>query len=162
MTFVEESVRYLRDQYLPRLRQAVGRLSETDLWWRPHAGTTSAGNLLLHVAGNVRQWILTGLGGEPDRRDRAAEFAADDGASGSELIQAVERTVLEACLVIEKQTDLDRPCTIQGFETTVRGAIYHVVEHLSWHAGQVVWIAKMRGGERHGIAFYDETKLNEP
>ena len=161
MTFVEESARYLRDVYLPRMRRAVETLPEGDLWWRPHEGVTSVGNLLLHLEGNVRQWIVCGLGGAPDARDRGAEFVAREGASRADLLQALERTVGEACSVIERQTDLDRAFDCQGIETRVLGAVYHVVEHFGWHTGQVVWIAKMRAGARHSIAFYDDAKLND-
>jgi len=160
MTFVEESARYLRDVYLPRMRRAVETLPESDLWWRPHEGITSVGNLLLHLEGNVRQWIVCGLGGAPDARDRGAEFAAREGAPKADLLRELERTVGEACAVIEAEADLDRAFDCQGIETTVLGAVYHVVEHFGWHTGQVVWIAKLRAGARHGIAFYDDAKLN--
>lgn len=77
-------------------------------------------------------------------------------------MDALARTVEEAAKVVEKETALDRTLRIQGFETSCRAAIYHVVEHLSWHTGQIVWIAKMRAGEAHGIAFYDDSKLDDP
>jgi uncharacterized damage-inducible protein DinB len=162
MRFLEQSVTYLRDTYLPRLRTAAGALREEDLWWRPHPAATSVGNLLLHLEGNVRQWILSGLGGAPERRRRSAEFAAEGGPSPAELLDALGRTVEEACRVIAAERDLERPLRIQGLETTAFQAIYHVVEHFSWHTGQVVWIAKMRAGPRHGIAFYDDARLNRP
>ncbi len=160
--FTKESARYLGEIYLPRLRKAVETLPERDLWWRPHGGATSVGNLLLHLEGNIRQWILSSLGGVPDRRRRAEEFARREGGTKEEILAALARTIEEAAKVIGKQTGLDRRLVIQGSETSVHSAIYHVVEHLSWHVGQIVWIAKMRAGEAHGIAFYDDRKLNEP
>jgi uncharacterized damage-inducible protein DinB len=160
--FVKESARQLREVYLPRMRRAVESLPEADLWWRPHGRTTSVGNLLLHLAGNVRQWIVHGLGGAPDRRRRSGEFTALEGGTRAELLAALEGTVAEACAVIERldEAALVAPRRIQGFETTGLSAVYHVVEHFSWHTGQVVWIAKMRAGEGHGIAFYDDAKLD--
>ncbi len=160
--FAKESARYLREVYLPRLRRAVETLPERDLWWRPHGASTTVGNLLLHLDGNIRQWILSGIGGRPDERHRAEEFARREGGTRAELMGAPARTVEDAAKVIEKETALDRTLRIQGSDTTCRGAIYHVVEHLSWHTGQIVWIAKMRAGEAHGIAFYDDAKLNRP
>lgn len=160
--FTRESARYLREVYLPRLRKAVDTLPETDLWWRPHEGETSVGNLLLHLEGNLRQWILGGLGGAEDRRRRSEEFARREGGTRAELMGALATTMTEAADVIGRQTDLERRLSIQGFATTPREAIYHVVEHLSWHTGQIVWIAKMRAGEAHGIAFYDDRKLERP
>ncbi|MCK6459471.1 MAG: DUF1572 domain-containing protein [Planctomycetes bacterium] len=160
--FTRESARYLRDVYLPRLRKALDTLPESDLWWRPHGKATSIGNLLLHLEGNIRQWILVGLGGAPDRRRRAEEFARRDGGTKAGIMDALAATLGEAARVVESQIELDRRLVIQGFETSPREAIYHVVEHLSWHTGQIVWIAKMRAGETHGIAFYDDRKLDEP
>lgn len=158
MAFIEESILYLRDTYLPRMRAAVEALDPKDTWWRPRDNVLSLGNILLHLEGNVRQWILSGLGGRADHRDRASEFAAREGADAAALLGPLEETVLAACDVIAGIEELDQPCTIQGFETTPFRAIYHVVEHFSWHTGQAVWIAKARGGK---IAFYDDARINE-
>lgn len=160
--FTRESARYLREVYLPRLRHALDTLPEEDLWWRPHGKATSVGNLLLHLERNIRQWILGGLGGAPDRRRRSEEFARREGGTKAELMGALAATIGEAAQVVENRIALDRSLTIQGFDTSPREAIYHVVEHLSWHTGQIVWIAKMRAGEGHGIAFYDDAKLERP
>lgn len=158
--FVRESVRQL-PVYVQRLRRALETLPEADLWWRPHDRTTSVGNLLLHLAGNVRQWIVSGLGGAPDLRRRSEEFAAREGGTRAEVLAALEAVVRDAAEVIAglDEEALAATTRIQGFETTGLGAVYHVVEHFSWHVGQIVWIAKMRAGEGHGIAFYDDAKL---
>jgi uncharacterized damage-inducible protein DinB len=152
----------LRDTYLPRLESALRELPPDDLWWRPHEGTTSAGNLLLHLEGNVRQWILAGLGGERDRRRRRMEFDARQGPGGPALLAALSDTVRAACRVIE-ELPAERwmePVVIQGFETDVLTAVLHVVEHFSWHAGQITGIAKQRAGAEHAIAFYDDAQLD--
>jgi len=159
MDFPRQSARYLREVYLPRLRTAVEALPEADLWWRPHSACTSAGHLLKHLEGNVRQWILAGLGGAPDARRRGTEFE-DGGGDREALLARLEATVRAACDVIERTGARDGPRTIQGFETTTQEAIYHVVEHFAWHTGQLVWMAKLRAGAAHGIAFYDDGKLN--
>jgi uncharacterized damage-inducible protein DinB len=169
-----QCIELLRDTYLPRLARALDELPPRDLWWRPHARATSAGNLLLHLRGNIRQWIVSGLGGAPDRRERDAEFAArgpepdakvhakdsaqDDARA---LLAALSATVDEACAVIAR-LDADAllaPVTIQGFDTNGLGALLHVTEHMSWHAGQVAWLAKLRAGEGHALAYYDDTAL---
>ena len=159
-----ESAVYLRDTYLPRLERALEVLPEGDLWWRPHEGVLSFGTVLLHLEGNVRQWILSGLGGAPDHRERAAEFAATgEGAPpAAELVSRLGATVRAAAEVIEALSDetLDASITIQGFETTGLAAVYHVVEHFSWHTGQAAWIAKARAGASHGLAYYDESAIN--
>ncbi len=147
--------------YWPRLQSAAATFSKADFWWRPHEGTNSAANLLLHLDGNIRQWILAGLGGAEDRRDRPSEFAAREGPAAKTIMEGLGATIAAAASIIAALPDerLAEPYTCQGFEMTVLAAIYHVVEHLSWHTGQVVWLAKLRGGDAHGIAFYDDSKL---
>lgn len=160
--FVAATVGRLRDEYLPRITKAVAGLPVADIWWRPHESTTSIGNLLLHLSGNVRQWICSGVGGASDERDRASEFAAGEGAGAGTLLTILGDTVGEACRVIEAldAEALAERRRIQGFETTVLEAVYHVLEHFGWHAGQITWIAKERLGDGHGIAFYDEDAIN--
>ncbi|MCB9898191.1 MAG: DUF1572 family protein [Planctomycetes bacterium] len=160
--FVAESVRYLRDVHLPRLRRAVETLPETDLWWRPHPGALAVGNVLLHLEGNVRQWLLSGVGTLDDARDRAGEFAAREGATGDELLQRLEATVRAAADIVGQldERDLLASYSIQGNDVTGLSAIYHVVEHFSWHVGQVVYVVKARAGAEHGLAFFDDAKVN--
>jgi uncharacterized damage-inducible protein DinB len=160
--FAAESIRLLRDTYVPRMERAVRELPAGDLWWRPHARCTSVGNLLLHLEGNVRQWIVSGLGGAADHRERAAEFAARDGADAGALLARLCATVDEACDVITglPPAGWATRVVIQGVPTTVLGAVFHVVEHFAWHTGQVTWIAKLRRGEEHAIAFYDDAALD--
>lgn len=159
--FRARSIHHLRDEYLPRIAAALEVLPRGDLWWRPHEGATSVGNLLLHLEGNVRQWILSGLDGAPDARVRAGEFAAREGATAGELLAALRATVDAACTVIGSRSaeELAAERTIQGFATTGLAAIYHVVEHFAWHTGQIAWIAKARAGVDHGLAYYDESRL---
>lgn len=162
--FVRTSAIYLRDTYLPRLAKALEALPAGALWSRPHGGTNSIGNLLLHLEGNVRQWILGGLRGDSDQRKRSAEFAAKEGASSDELLDRLRATVVEASRVIE---ELNGPAllatyTIQGFSVTGLEAVYHVVEHFSWHTGQITARAKECAGPAHGIAFYDDDALESP
>lgn len=160
--FLAESARFLRDVHGPRLERAARALGEGDLWWRPHPGALAVGTILLHLEGNLRQWILSGLGGLPDERDRAAEFAARGGAGVEELLGRLRETLAAASRVIEGLPPgrLTEPCRIQGQETDPLRAVLHVVEHFSWHTGQAVWIAKARGGPDHGIAFYDDAAVN--
>jgi len=118
-TFLAESARYLRDVYLARLERAAETLPGTDLWWQPHEGCPSFGNVLLHLEGNVRQWLVSGLGGAPDQRDRASEFATTDGA-GTDVLLADLRDTLDAAVAVLETLDeegLARNYRIQGFDT---------------------------------------------
>lgn len=151
--FNRRCVHHLREEFLPRIEKAARLLDEEDLWWKPNAECTSAGNLLLHLEGNVRQWILGGLADRQHRRDRSSEFDATGGSGVESLLSDLRTTVLEACAVIEELDEaalLERR-DIQVFEgVTGLAAVLHVVEHFSWHTGQVAWIAKLRTGDDLG------------
>ncbi len=161
--FLRETVIRLRQEYVPRIRTAIDGLTDEQVWWRPHPDTTSIGVLMRHLAGNVRQWILAGIDGQPDERERDTEFEGERHEDAAAVHARLEDTVRAACVVIdtmdpERLTDMYR---IQGIRTSVLGAIYHVLEHFGWHTGQIVWIAKLARGAGHGIAFYDERALHD-
>jgi uncharacterized damage-inducible protein DinB len=144
--FLKASRDYLVDEYLPKIRLAVLPLTDDDIWWRPVEGSNSIGNLILHLAGNTRQWIIGGVGGRSDSRDRDAEFAAHSGRDTAQLLDQLTTCFLEADAVLAgiDSSALDDPRMIQGATTTVFGAIYHVVEHVSMHTGQIIQLAKWR------------------
>ncbi len=151
-----EAVYRLQGYYLPWIEEALEAFDTETLWKRPNDAGNSVGNLLLHLNGNVRQWIQHGFRGDEDNRDRNAEFAASEGATPAELFAALKETVDEACEILLQQHDLARllePRTIQGLDTTGFSAIVHVVEHFSCHTGQIVWISKALSGK--DLRFYD-------
>jgi uncharacterized damage-inducible protein DinB len=160
--FLGDHAARLRGLYVDRIERAVAPLEEAHLWWRPHDGTTSIGILLRHLEGNIRQWLCSGLGGRTDRRTRAAEFASAERPAKSVLLDALRATAQEAAGVVEglDEAALLGTLRIQGIATTGYGAVAHVLEHMSWHTGQIVWIAKARLGPAHGISFYDDTALD--
>lgn len=121
-------------------------VSDADIWWRPVAGSNSIGNLLLHIEGNARQWLIGGVGQAPDHRDRDGEFAAQEGGGKLALLAQLTATFLEIDVMLARlsATQLDEPRVIQGTSTTVFDAIYHVVEHVSMHTGQIIQLAKWR------------------
>jgi len=155
--FLERSRYYLGLEYPAKLRVAVLAIPADKLWWRPHASCNSAGNLVLHLAGNVRQWVISGIGGAPDVRERDAEFAADGGMDAAALLEHLEKALSEVDAVLARlgPEALGEARRIQGRETTVLSALYHVVEHFSGHVGQVILLSKQYApGE---IRFYDDT-----
>lgn len=138
----------------PRVRAAVMGLSNDQIWWRPNDASNSIGNLLLHLNGNVRQWILQGIGGIENVRDRDADFSERGSIPLSDLVSALDRTLLEVDAVLQNLTseDLLRQHDIQVYPN-VRGmdAIYHVVEHFAMHYGQILYISKLLRGEDLGF-----------
>jgi uncharacterized damage-inducible protein DinB len=121
-------------------------LSQKEIWWRPHSTSNSVGNLVLHLDGNVRQWVISGMGGAPDRRQREKEFAERGPIPGGKLLAQLRATVGEACAVIAKLTprELARKRPIQRFRVTGLEALVHVTEHFAFHTGQIVLLTKMK------------------
>jgi uncharacterized damage-inducible protein DinB len=155
-SFIERSRHYLATEYRIKLRAAVESLPDGALWWRANEESNSVGNLLLHLAGNVRQWIVSGVGGAPDKRHRADEFSARAGADAATLLSALDAVLDDADAVLAKLTpaDLLATRTIQGRDLTVFDAVYHVVEHFSGHVGQIVLVAKLHAPG--AIRFYED------
>lgn len=144
--FTTEIKRRLFEESLVRLERCLNELSETDIWWRPNENSNSVGNLVLHLCGNARQWILTGLGGATDQRKRQAEFDERGPVSRAELIQKVQQLMSEINVVLDRLTpaDIERPIVVQGFNETGMSILIHVVEHFSYHVGQMAYIVKAR------------------
>jgi uncharacterized damage-inducible protein DinB len=138
----------LLKHHLPRIEACVGLLSEEQIWWRGNPRSNSVGNLLLHLAGNVRQWIISGLGGEPDRRQRDLEFSETGPVPRRHLLSRLERTVREACRVLGRlsEDDLARHYQIQRFRVTGYQAVTHVTEHFAHHSGQIIFATKLLAG----------------
>lgn len=154
LDFIEESRRYLCQEYPAKIHAAVGRLSPGDLWWRPGPRSNSIGNLLLHLTGNVRQWVVHGLGGRSDKRNRSREFASEGGWSATELLGQMDGTLAAVDEVLSglTWTQLAMNVEIQGLATTGFRALYHAVEHFSTHTGQILYIVKQRTDV--DLAFY--------
>lgn len=158
----------LLEDYFVKIAEAVDALDDEQVWRRPNESSNSVGNLLLHMSGNVRQWIVSGVGGAEDARDRASEFDARGSASKSELVELIKTTLDEAdavlakieseCAAANSDAPLQRLCRPQAYEVTVLDAIFHVVEHFSYHTGQIIFAAKWLAEGR--VSFYDDRRLN--
>ena len=155
--FVARSRYYLMDEYRTKLRRAVNALPADVIWQRANEGSNSVGNLLLHLAGNVGQWIVTGVGGAPDTRDRPAEFNTRGGASADELLGRLDSVLAEADAVLSSLSadTLAERRTIQGRDVSVMAAVYSAVQHFSTHLGQIIMIAKEQSPG--AIRFYDDS-----
>ena len=152
--FLCQSVDFLAGHYLPKIEQCVAALSEEDLWWRPNEASNSIGNLILHLSGNVRQWIVSGVGGKADTRKRQEEFDATGGMKKGEVVKLLQETVQDACDVLRSASPerlLERG-VIQGKDVQLFYAVYHAVEHFSMHTGQIIQMTKQRVGK--DLKFY--------
>jgi len=157
--FVQASSKKL-DQLLSRIRDCVNKLEPDEIWARGHENENAIGNLVLHLSGNVRQWIISGVGGAPDKRERDAEFAARGGMETAELLGRLESAVKESIVVIGRVTPerLTQHVVIQKYDLTVLDAIFHVVEHFAQHTGQIIFATKMLTGE--DLGFYKHLKAS--
>lgn len=153
--FIDQSRRFLLKEYLPKIERCLDELSDEDLWWRPNETSNSVGNLLLHLAGNVRQWIVHGVGGAHDVRQRQQEFDERTPLPAEALLAGLREALQEVDRVLADldPADLSQQHRIQGIEVTVFEAIYHVVEHFSTHVGQIVYVTKLRTGRN--LQFYE-------
>lgn len=144
--FTTEIKRRLFEESQTRLERCLNELSEEDIWWRPNENSNSVGNLVLHLCGNARQWILSGLGGALDHRKRQAEFDERGPIPRAELTLKVQQVMKEIDEVLDRLStqDLERPIQVQGFQETGLSILIHVVEHFSYHVGQMAYIVKAR------------------
>jgi uncharacterized damage-inducible protein DinB len=154
--FLEFSRRKLLEHYWPRLKASVEALTEEQVWWRPNEASNSIGNLILHLNGNVGQWLVDSFEEREDLRDRPAEFGAHGGMTAAALLERLGATMDEAARVLANLTedDLVARYEIQGYHVSGLEAVYQVVEHFGMHYGQIAYIAKSLSGR--DLGFYRE------
>jgi uncharacterized damage-inducible protein DinB len=152
-----------------RLREGASRIdtclsiiSRYELWQKPGQQLASIGNLVNHLCGNISQWVLKGLGGEEYVRHRNKEFTEVTGELPSNLADKLRECVDRACAVVAGLTepDLEREYTVQGYQETGVGILVHVVEHLSYHVGQITFYVKLIKGV--DIGYYRGVDLDIP
>lgn len=153
--FIDRAIDFLTGEYLPKIERCLEQLNDDQIWWRANEQSNSIGNLLLHLCGNARQWIVCGVGNEPDSRIREAEFARRDPLERAELLALLRCTLgdvetvlrnLDPARLLEKRT-------IQGSEVDILEAVFHVTEHFSMHTGQIIMLTKML--TQKDLRFYD-------
>jgi len=154
--FLEFSREKLLGQYWPRMRSCVESLTDEQIWWRPNNASNSVGNLLLHLNGNVHQWLVASFNRIEDARNRPAEFDAPEQLPGAQLIGQLDETLQQASAVLSRLTEADLlTCyDIQGYKVTGLQAVYQVVEHFGLHHGQILYITKMLRDQ--DLGFYRE------
>lgn len=143
---LEETRRRLFNESFPRLRQCLNTLTEQEIWTKPNANSNSVGNLSLHLCGNARQWIISGLGGAVDKRLRQKEFDEKGPIPTSQLIELINQLEHDIEEVLQKldPADLLKKRQVQTFQETGLSILVHVVEHFSYHVGQITYYVKLR------------------
>lgn len=144
----------------PRVANCLHELSEEQVWQRPNQASNSIGNLVLHLSGNITQYILSGLGGQKDERIREMEFTISGGLSKGELMGLLGDVVSESAGIIKQLSDeqLLKLYRVQGFELSGLGIVMHVVEHYSYHTGQIAYCTKQKTNQ--DLNFYANVDLD--
>ncbi len=139
------------DQCMTKIRHCLGQLSQRQVWWRPAEDMNAIGNLLLHLSGNVRQWLVAGVSGSEDTRDRPQEFAQREAIAKQELLAGLQATIDEAKQVLCSlgEAELLAPRRIQGFDLSAVGAIFDSVPHFKGHTQEIVCLTRMQLGEKY-------------
>jgi uncharacterized damage-inducible protein DinB len=155
--FLNYSAEKLR-QMAERIENCLSGLTEEQIWARAGDNQNAIGNLVLHLSGNVRQWIVSGIGGLPDTRRRDAEFAARGEESGPDLVARLKAAVEDAAGVLAGLSSerLSQRIVVQHYDVTILEAVYHVVEHFSGHTGQIIFATKVLTGK--DLGFYQHLR----
>lgn len=149
-----------------KIRHCFGQLSEDDVWWRPFEQHNALGNIVLHLCGNMRQWLINGVKGTPDVRNRPSEFGSRERIPKAELLAMLEATIDEADAVLASLLAHDagvdaallQPRRVQGFDINVQAAIQDAVPHLAGHTQEIIWITRLRRGVDYQFFWKPATK----
>jgi uncharacterized damage-inducible protein DinB len=157
---VGEVHRRLVEESIPRIKKCLAELNEEEVWYRPNSNSNSVGNLVLHLCGNVRQWLLSGMGGQPDRRERQAEFDEQGPLPTEQLVGMLDALGREVDMVLVGLTaeQILQPVDVQGFKENGVSVLVHVVEHFSYHTGQITYYTKWR--KDINMAYYGGLNLD--
>ncbi len=157
--FIKQSIKRL-NEYTPRIFACLDMLTEAEIWKKPNKNSNSIANLILHLCGNITQYILSALGDSKDLRERDLEFQTESGYTKLELLQKLHHVVSAAIKIIENTNEkkLLKIHAVQGFKLSGIGIILHVVEHYSYHTGQIVFYTKLVKDK--DLEFYANYDLN--
>lgn len=157
----KENTCYRLDESTRMIQIAFEKINEQQVWQRPNNSSNSLGNQILHLCGNMTQYVISSLGEQEDRRDRDAEFNARDGYTKEILTDKLQTTVNQVKEVIQNATEeqLLKKRHVQGFHFSGMGCVIHAVEHYSYHTGQIAfWVKELIN---QPLGFYDGLDLNE-
>jgi len=147
------------DGGLRKIEHCLRQLTEPQLSWRPAESMNSIGILTIHLCGNVRQWIVSGVGGSEDTRNRPQEFADPGLISKDEIAGRLDAVVTDAKDVLSRVTadDLMQSCRIQGFDVTKLQAVIESVAHFRGHSQEIVHLTRYQLGDSYQFAFVPGT-----
>lgn len=148
-------MRHTLSKGLHKIEHCASQLSDGQLWWRPRPEMNGIANLMLHLSGNIRQWVIAGVTQAKDTRNRPAEFNDRSNQAKAQVLATLKATVKEADDVLADLTaaKLIEPRRIQGFETTVLGAVLDAVPHFRGHVQEIIHMTRDQLGEKYKFDF---------
>jgi hypothetical protein len=152
--------RHRLSEAVKRIKHCLGQLNDEQIWWRPHDSMNSIANLILHLCGNVRQWIIAGVGSAADVRNRPGEFAERSRITKAELIRQLDEIAqhTDAVLARLSERELLQPRRIQGFEETALSAIFDSLTHFQGHTQEIVFLTRLQLGNAYQFAWVPATR----
>jgi hypothetical protein len=156
--FLDECRRTLNARY-ERIRHCLDQLDDAQLGWRPREAMNSVGNIVLHLCGNLRQWVVSAATGAPDARDRPAEFAQRGPFSRADLLRRLGEVVAEADAALAQLAEgqLLSPRRVQGRDETVLSALFDSITHLGGHTQEIVYVTRLQLGDAYRFAWTPAT-----
>ncbi len=145
------AARHCLEQGLAKIEHCLSQLDDDEVWWRPNDVQNSIANLILHLCGNLRQWIVAGVGGEDDLRERAKEFSERGPIAKEKLLRHLKKTIAECDAVLSRATadELLQPRRIQGFDETALSAIFDSVSHFRGHVQEIIHMTRFQLGDEY-------------
>jgi uncharacterized damage-inducible protein DinB len=157
--FLSNSI-YRMQENTDRIKICLDKLSEEEVWQKSNKSCNSIGNLLLHLCGNIEQYAISSLSNTEDNRDRDKEFSIKTGYNKEQLYNKLVQILEKAQAIIKNISgeNLIEIREVQGFTFSGIGIIIHVVEHYSYHTGQIsLWTKILKN---KSLGFYDGVDLN--
>ena len=157
--FIQDCIQHL-NEYTQRIHNCLQLLTEEEVWHKPNDASNSVANLILHLCGNMTQYVLSSLGGVPDERRRDLEFSTTGGLTKEELFAKLSTVVTAVAEVVRQQDDasLLQTRTVQVFQKTGVAIILHITEHYSYHTGQIALLTKLMTNQ--DLGFYKGLDVN--
>jgi uncharacterized damage-inducible protein DinB len=158
---VVQQVLFRFNENTPRIKNCLDRLNEEQIWQRPSPAHNSIGNILLHLCGNITQYVISTLGNRADERNRDLEFSTRGGLNKEMLFQKLSDAVASASTIIAVMDEeaLLKKSKVQVYELSGFGIILHVTEHYAYHTGQIAFYTKLLTGQ--DLGFYANINLNK-
>lgn len=158
--FIDDCIQHL-NEYTQRIHSCLQLLTEEQIWYKPNEASNSIANLILHLCGNMTQYVISGLGGAPDLRERDKEFNTEGGISKHALFEQLNTVVEKVKMILQQQDEasLLRVRMVQGFQKSGLAIILHITEHYAYHTGQIALLTKLMTNA--DLGFYKGLDLNQ-